>query len=139
MFYSPSSLRPPICPPSPGAASLGSSWPLSLISRPNPPHPVPPLSILVVSSSPSLLVFMDMDNSWEPFSSSPFFFLLDFLHFHTFLLTIYCIRIRTRGGIYDEIWTEPKGVPEGEARGNSRGLRPYFDVYPESSPNTDII
>ena len=50
-----------------------------------------------------------------------------------------CIRIRTRGGIYDEIWPEPKGVPEGAARGNSRGLRPYFAVYPESSPNTDII
>ena len=23
--------------------------------------------------------------------------------------------------------------------GNSRGFRPYFAVYPESSPNTDII
>ena len=33
-----------------------------------------------------------------------------------------CIRIRTRGRIY----------------GNIR-LRPYFAVYPESSPNTDII
>ena len=41
----------------------------------------------------------------------------------------YCIRIRTRGGIYGEIWPEPK-------RG---GLRPYFAVYPELSPNTDII
>ena len=38
-----------------------------------------------------------------------------------------------------EIWPEPKGVPEGTARGNSRGLRPYFAVYPELSPNTDII
>ena len=52
---------------------------------------------------------------------------------------IFCICIRTRGGIYGEIWPEPKGVPKGAARGNSRGFRPYFTVYPELSPNTDII
>ena len=51
----------------------------------------------------------------------------------------HCIRIRTRGGIYYEIWPEPKEVPEGAARVNFRGLRPCFIVYPDSSPNTDII
>ena len=33
----------------------------------------------------------------------------------------------------------PREFPSGAARGNFRGLRPYFAVYPESSPNTDII
>ena len=51
----------------------------------------------------------------------------------------YCICIRTREGISYEIWPEPKEVPEGEARGNFRGLRPCFIGYPDSSPNTDII
>ena len=46
---------------------------------------------------------------------------------------IYCIRIRTRGGIYGKIW------PEGSAQGQSRGLRPYFTVHSNLSPNTDII
>ena len=50
-----------------------------------------------------------------------------------------CIRIRTRGGIYGKIWSEPEGLPEGAARGQSQGLRPYFTVYPDLSPNTDII
>ena len=50
-----------------------------------------------------------------------------------------CIHIRTRGGIYGKIWPEPKGLPEGAARGQSQGLRPYFTVYPDLSPNTDII
>ena len=49
------------------------------------------------------------------------------------------IRIRTRGGIYGKIWPEPGGLPEGIARGQSQGLRPYFTVYPDLSPNTDII
>ena len=41
---------------------------------------------------------------------------------------IYCIRIRARGGICGKIWPE-----------QSRGLRPYFTVYPDLSPNTNII
>ena len=32
---------------------------------------------------------------------------------------IYCNCIVTRGGVYDEIWPEPKGNPEGGARGIS--------------------
>ena len=52
---------------------------------------------------------------------------------------ISCIRIRTRGGIYGKIWPEPEGLPEGAAQGQSQGLRPYFTVYPDLSPNTDII
>ena len=42
-----------------------------------------------------------------------------------------CIRIRTRGGIYGKIWPEPKGI--------ARGLRPYFTIYPDLSPNTDTL
>ena len=53
------------------------------------------------------------------------------------------IRIGTRGGIYSKIWPEPEGLPEGlpegAALGQSQGLRPYFTVYPDLSPNTDII
>ena len=48
---------------------------------------------------------------------------------------VHCIRISTRRGICGEIWPEPKGVPEGAARGNSQGLMPYYTVYPESCPN----
>ena len=33
--------------------------------------------------------------------------------------SMYCIRIRTRGGIYGQIYPLPEGVPEGEVRGNS--------------------
>ena len=44
-----------------------------------------------------------------------------------------------RGGIYDEIWPEPEGNPEGEARVISRGLWLYFIVLPDSSHNTDIL
>ena len=29
--------------------------------------------------------------------------------------------------------------PDGAARGQSQGLRLYFTVYPDLSPNTDII
>ena len=54
-------------------------------------------------------------------------------------LTLYCICIETRGGIYSEIQPEPKGNPKGEAPGISRGLRLYFTVYPDSSHNTDIL
>ena len=54
-------------------------------------------------------------------------------------MSVYCIRIRTRGGIYGKIWPEPEGLPKGAARGQSQGLRPYFTVYPDLSPNTDII
>ena len=48
---------------------------------------------------------------------------------------LYCIRIRTRGGIYGKIWPEPAGA----AQRQSQGLRPYFTVYPDLSPNMDII
>ena len=48
-----------------------------------------------------------------------------------FLTMSYCIRIRTRGGIYGKIWPEPEGNPEGS------GL--FFTIYPDFSPNTDII
>ena len=51
----------------------------------------------------------------------------------------YCNCIVTRGGVYDEISPEPKGNPEGGARGISRGLRRYFIVYPDSSHNTVIL
>ena len=33
---------------------------------------------------------------------------------------IYCIHIRTRRGIYGEIWPQPEGVPEGAAQESSR-------------------
>ena len=29
----------------------------------------------------------------------------------------FCIRIRTRGGIYGKIWPEPEGLPKGAVRG----------------------
>ena len=32
-----------------------------------------------------------------------------------------------------------EGVPEGEARGTPEGKGLYLTVYPELSPNTDII
>ena len=50
-----------------------------------------------------------------------------------------CIRIRTQGGIYGKLWPEPEGFPESAARGKSQGLKPYFNVYPNLSPHTDII
>ena len=50
-----------------------------------------------------------------------------------------CIRIRTRGGIYGKIWPEPEGLPESAAQGQSQGLRPYFTIYPDLSPKTDIM
>ena len=40
----------------------------------------------------------------------------------------YCIRFWTRGGVYSKIWPKPEG--------NLEGLRPYFTVYPNLSPNT---
>ena len=52
----------------------------------------------------------------------------------TLISVWYCIR-RTRREIYAKIWPEPEGLAEGAAR----GLRPYFTVYPDLSPNTDII
>ena len=45
----------------------------------------------------------------------------------------------TRGGIYNEIYLEPEGNPEGKARAISTGLRLYFVVFPDSSHNTDIL
>ena len=36
-----------------------------------------------------------------------------FEEWNTEIQRTYCIRIRTRGGIYYEIWPEPKEVPEG--------------------------
>ena len=33
----------------------------------------------------------------------------------------------------------PEGVPEGEGQGSPEGKGLYLTVYPESSPNTDII
>ena len=47
---------------------------------------------------------------------------------HELYCFLSCIRIRTRGGIYGKIWPE-----------QSQGLRPYFTVHPDLSPNTDII
>ena len=45
----------------------------------------------------------------------------------------------TRGGIYDEIYPELEGNPEGKAKGISGGLRLYFIVYPDSSHNIDNL
>ena len=52
---------------------------------------------------------------------------------------VLCIRIRRKGGIYGEIWPEPKGNSRGHTPETFREFRPYFALYPESSPNTDII
>ena len=41
----------------------------------------------------------------------------------------------TRGGVYNEILPEP----EGGAQKISRGLRPYFTVYPDLSLDTDTV
>ena len=122
LFYSPSSLRPPISPPSPGAASLGSSWPLSLISRPNPPHPVPPLSILVVSSSPSLLVFMDMDNSWEPFRHAHFFSFLTFYIFTPFFLQSIVSVLGREEGYTAKYGLNPREFPRAQPEGTLEEL-----------------
>ena len=43
-----------------------------------------------------------------------------------------------RGGIYDEIYPEPEGNPEGEAQENFRGLWLYY-IAPNLSHNTDIL
>ena len=54
---------------------------------------------------------------------------------------VYCIRIRTRRGIYGQIYITlclkefPRAKPEGTPEG--KGL--YLTMYPKSSPNTDII
>ena len=47
--------------------------------------------------------------------------------------------IVTKEGIYNEIYTKPKGISEGEAQGISQGLRLYFIVFPDLSHNTDIL
>ena len=52
---------------------------------------------------------------------------------------MYYICIVTRGGIHDKIWPEPKGNPEGKARGISQGFRLYFIVFPDLSHYTDIL
>ena len=41
--------------------------------------------------------------------------------------------------LHNEIKPEPKGNPEGEAGGISRGIRLYFIVYPDLSYNTGIL
>ena len=33
----------------------------------------------------------------------------------------------------------PEGVPEGETEGTPQGKGLYVNIYPELSPNTDII
>ena len=48
------------------------------------------------------------------------------------MFNIYCICIRTRGGIYSKIWPETEGAAQGKCRS-------YFTVYPDFSPNTHII
>ena len=50
-----------------------------------------------------------------------------------------CICIVARGWMYGEIWPEPEGNAEGEARGISWGLGLYFTVYPYLSHTTDIL
>ena len=47
-------------------------------------------------------------------------------------ILLYCIQIRTRGGIC-------LGICLGIALGQSLELWPYFIIYPDLSPNTDII
>ena len=56
-----------------------------------------------------------------------------------FTTVLYCICIVTRGGIYNEIWPEPRGNPDGKAQGISQGLMLYFIVFPDSNHNTDIL
>ena len=51
--------------------------------------------------------------------------------------SLYCIR--TRRGIYGKIWPEPKGFLQGASQGKSWGLKQYLTVYPDSSPNMNII
>ena len=41
------------------------------------------------------------------------------IHWYFHSSSTYCICIRRRRGIYGGIWPEPKGVPEGAARGNA--------------------
>ena len=53
--------------------------------------------------------------------------------------TLYCIRIRTRGGIYVKCTPLPEGVPRAKPKGTPEGGGVYLAVDPESSPNTDIM
>ena len=55
-------------------------------------------------------------------------------------MIVFCINIRTRGGIYGQIYPFalkefPRAKPEGTHEGN--GV--YLTLYAESSPNTDSI
>ena len=58
----------------------------------------------------------------------------------SYFIIIYCIRIRTRRGGYTVKYNPlPEEVPESEAEGTPEGNGLYLTVYPETSPNTDII
>ena len=67
------------------------------------------------------------------------YFCIDYFFLKSHLVILYCVHIRTRGGIHNKIWPKTKGFPEGAAKGKSRGPGPYFTVYPDLSPSTDII
>ena len=44
-----------------------------------------------------------------------------------------------RGGIYDEIYPEHEGNPEGGAQGISQVLRLYLTIHPDLSHNIEIL
>ena len=99
-------------------------------------------SCRVLKSWPIFIFFVKFSQVTIIFSS---LFLLIIIYtpmFHTSLDTLapwYCIRIRTRWGIYGQIYPFTWRSSESKAEGTPEGKGVWLTVYSELSPNTDSI